>query len=254
MKSFFQGITYNIKGFKMGLTTLQLLLLGLIRFVVIVVITVAAAVLIVSNYQEILSLMWQRPESAFIVWLWYLVSWLMALLLTGISALVGYLLAQILFSVLIMDKMSQITERLNTGSLHNPADMPWYSYFIYLIRQEIPRAILPIVTSLLILILGWFTPMGPVLTIISPLAAGLFLAWDNTDLVPARRLVPFRQRWQFLRRHLLFHMGFGILFLIPVLNILLLSFAPVGATLYYTDHIDGKAATDAAAYGYGPPL
>lgn len=247
MKSFFQGITYNIKGFKMGLTTLQLLLLGLTRFVVIVVITVAAAVLIVSNYQEILSLMWQRPESAIIVWLWYLVSWLMALLLTGISALVGYLLAQILFSVLIMDKMSQITERLNTGSLHNPADMPWYSYFIYLIRQEIPRAILPIVISLLILILGWFTPMGPVLTIIAPIAAGLFLAWDNTDLVPARRLVPFRQRWQFLRRHLLFHMGFGILFLIPVLNILLLSFAPVGATLYYTDHIAGKAATDAAA-------
>ena len=245
MKSFFQGVSYNIKGLKMGLTTMRLLLLGLIRFVVIVVITVAAAVLIVGNYQEILSLMWQRPESPFIVWLWYLVSWLMALLLTGVSALVGYLLAQILFSVIIMDKMSQITERLHTGSLHSPAEMPWFAYFIYLIRQEIPRAILPIVISLLILILGWFTPLGPVLTIISPLAAGLFLAWDNTDLVPARRLVPFGQRWQFLRRHLLFHMGFGILFLIPVANIFLLSFAPVGATLYYTDHIDVKPTIEA---------
>ena len=139
MKSFFQGISYNIKGLKMGLTTMRLLLLGLIRFVVIVVITVAAAVLIVANYQEILSLMWQRPESPFIVWLWYLVSWLMALLLTGVSALVGYLLAQILFSVIIMDKMSQITERLNTGSLHSPVEMPWFAYFIYLIRQEIPE-------------------------------------------------------------------------------------------------------------------
>jgi CysZ protein len=45
-------------------------------------------------------------------------------------------------------------------------------------------------------------------------------------------LVPFRARFQSLGDSLLFHLGFGLLFLIPVLNILFLSFAPVGATLY----------------------
>jgi CysZ protein len=32
-----------------------------------------------------------------------------------------------------------------------------------------------------------------------------------------------------------FHLGFGLPFLVPILNILFLSFAPVGATLYYLE-------------------
>jgi CysZ protein len=247
MKSFFHGMSYNLRGFRLGLTTCKLLMLGLLRFALILVITIAAAVLIVSNYQEILSLMWRRPESVFIVWLWHLVSWLLAMLLTGISALIGYLVAQILFSAVIMDKMSQITERLHCGALASPVNMPVLPYFWYLIRQEIPRAVLPLAVSLAILVLGWFTPLGPVLTIISPLAAGIFLAWDNTDLVPARRFEPFRQRWRFLRHNIAFHLGFGLLFMIPVLNIVLLSFAPVGATLYYIDHIDRATSTSSAS-------
>ena len=68
-----------------------------------------------------------------------------------------------------------------------------------------------------------------------PALAAVFLSWDNTDLIPARRLDPFGKRFKFLLKNLPFHLGFGLLFLIPVLNILFLSFAPVGATLYYID-------------------
>jgi len=56
--------------------------------------------------------------------------------------------------------------------------------------------------------------------------------------VPARRLEPFRSRLRFLRENLKFHVGFGLGFLIPGLNILLLSFAPVGATIFYVEQID----------------
>jgi CysZ protein len=49
---------------------------------------------------------------------------------------------------------------------------------------------------------------------------------------------PFRERFKFLLRYLLFHLGFGLWFLIPVLNILFLSFAPVGATLFYLEQVD----------------
>jgi CysZ protein len=41
-----------------------------------------------------------------------------------------------------------------------------------------------------------------------------------------------------LRGQLSFHLGFGLCFLIPALNMLFLSFAPVGATLYYLEHLD----------------
>lgn len=238
MKAFLLGIAYNFKGMQLGLSTPRLLLLGLLRALILVAITVAAATLILMKYQQILTLMWQRPESMWIAWLWYLASWLLALVLITLSAVAGFLLAQILFSVIIMDLMSQVTERLATGSIREHPRMPWYSYFLHLLRQEIPRATLPVIISLGLLVLSWFTPLGPVLTILSPLAAGLFLAWDNTDLIPARRLTPFRERLAFLRRNFGFHLGFGLLFLVPGLNILLLSFAPVGATLFYVERID----------------
>jgi CysZ protein len=32
-----------------------------------------------------------------------------------------------------------------------------------------------------------------------------------------------------------FHLGFGLPFLVPILNIVFLAFAPVGATLYYLE-------------------
>ncbi len=244
MTAIFQGIAYNFKGLRLGLGNGRLLMLGLLRFALLVIITVAAAAIILENYQEILTLMWNRPESPWIVWLWYLVSWLLALVLLAISAVVGFLIAQVLFSVVIMDYMSQITERLATGTVQHGASMAWYRYFYHLLRQEIPRGLLPVVISLVLLVVGWFTPLGPVLTVISPLAAVLFLAWDNTDLVPARRMAPFSERTAFLRRHMGFHLGFGLPFLIPVLNLVLLSFAPVGATLFYTEKIDGGKRPD----------
>jgi uncharacterized protein involved in cysteine biosynthesis len=44
--------------------------------------------------------------------------------------------------------------------------------------------------------------------------------------------------WTLLIHNIPFHLGFGILFLIPFLNMVFLSFAPVGATLYYLDNQD----------------
>ena len=88
---------------------------------------------------------------------------------------------------------------------------------------------------IVLMLMGWFTPLGPVFAMLSTLAAVTFLAWDNTDLVPARRYEPFGRRFRFLLRNLPFHLGFGLFFIIPVFNILSLSFAPVGGTLYYVE-------------------
>jgi CysZ protein len=238
MNGFFHGIRYNFRGLKFGLKTPSLLALGVTRLVIILLLTAVAIALVIARYQQITEAMWTRPESSWLIWLWYVLSWLVVLLLSGISAVVAFLVAQILFSVLIMDYMSRIVERRTVGDEVAPPAMPWFSYFFYLLKQEIPRAILPICSSLLLMVLGWLTPLAPVLTLLSPLLAGVFLAWDNTDLVPARRLVAFGERFTFLRRNFGFHLGFGLCFLIPIFNILLLSFAPVGGTLYYLEHLD----------------
>ena len=231
----FSGIKYNLRGLGMGLKTPKLLMLGLIRLFTVILITIFAAGLILVYHQAILSFMWSKPESQWVTWLWYLLSWLLSAVLVGMSAVISFLVSQILFSVLIMDMMSRITEKKMTGNIQEPRKIPWWQQFLFLVKQEIPRATIPVLLSLLLIITGWLTPLGPIITILSSVVAVIFLAWDNTDLTPARQLVPFKERFRSLRRSLLFHLGFGILFLIPVLNILFLSFAPVGATLYQID-------------------
>ena len=231
----FKGIVYNLRGVKLSFKTPRLLILGLTRLVVVVAITILCAGLILLYHQQIFNLIWSKPESQLILWVWHLVSWLLSFLLVGVSAILSYLMAQILFSVVIMDTMSRITERLVSGQEKELSKMPIVRQFFYLIRQEIPRATIPVLLTLLLMILGWLTPLGPVVAIISSAIAAVFLSWDNTDLVPARRLDPFRNRFKFLLKNLPFHLGFGLLFLIPVVNILFLAFAPVGATLYYVE-------------------
>ena len=230
-----KGIKYNLRGLGMGFKTPQLLLLGLIRFVIVILITIFAAGLILVYHQEILGFMWTKPENLWVTWLWYLLSWLLSAILVGLSAVISFLVSQILFSVFIMDLMSRITEKKVTGNIQESRNISWWRQFLFLVKQEIPRTTVPVLLSLVLLIIGWLTPLGPIITILSSAIAVIFLAWDNTDLTPARQLVPFRERFRSLMGSLLFHLGFGVLFLIPVLNILFLAFAPVGATLYQLD-------------------
>jgi CysZ protein len=234
--SFLKGINYNLRGLGLAFKTPKLLVLGLLRFAVVIIVTIVSASLILVYHQEILTLIWSQPESHWILWLWYLLSWLLSLVLVGVAVILSYLAAQILFAVFVMDLMSRITEKMMTGAIHETGTIPGWQQFFFLIKQEIPRATVPVLLTLLITVIGWLTPFGPIVTILATAVAVIFIAWDNTDLVPARRREPFRQRFRMLLRTLSFHLGFGILFLIPLLNILFLSFAPVGATLYYLDH------------------
>jgi len=233
--SIFDGIIYNVRGFWLGIKTPKLLLLGLIRLIAVIIITIISASLILVYHQEILNLIWIKPESRWLLWLWHIFSWVLSFLLVGVSTVLSYLVSQVLFCVIIMDAMSRITELLVSGQEKEPQKKPFLGRLFFLVKQEIPRTIVPVLLSLFIMALGWLTPLGPVLAIFSTIIAVIFLAWDNTDLIPARHMYPFKIRFGFLKNSIMFHIGFGLLFLIPGLNIIFLSFAPVGATLYYID-------------------
>ena len=227
-----RGFKFNLAGLRLGLTAPKLLMMGLVRLGAMMAATVIGAALALAYHDALMTALWQRPESLWWVWLWYLASWLLAVILIGISAIVGYLVSQVLFSVLIMDLMSRHTEQLTTGREVPPPPMGKFKWLAFLVAQEVPRAILPILVGLALMVAGWLTPLGPVLAVVSSLAAAVFMAWDSTDLVPARRLEPFRRRLGRLAANLGFHLGFGIWFLVPILNLVFLSFAPVGGTLF----------------------
>lgn len=232
---FVKGLMYNLKGLGLGIRTPRLLALGLVRFVAVLILAVVCAGLIFAYHAQILDLVWKRPENIWVLWLWHLVSWLVSLILVAISAVLSYLLSQIVFAVVIMDAMSRITERIVTGQPSVPAEASFPMQLAFLVRQEVPRSVLPLLLTLAVMVVGWFTPLGPLTTLLSGAVAAVFLAWDNTDLIPARQLLPFGRRFRFLLRTLPFHLGFGLFFLVPLVNLLFLSFAPVGATLYYLE-------------------
>ena len=230
-----KGIKYNLKGLKLGLKTPKLLFLGLLRFLAVIILAIGLGSIILIYQQDIISAVWSKPESVWITWLWYLVSWLISTVLIIISSVLSYIIAQLVFAVVVMDMMSRITESIITGSVSEDSGLPFFSQLVFLIKQEIPRAIIPVIILVILSLIGFLTPLGPVITILSSLIAAIFLAWDNTDLVPARRFIGFKKRFGMLTKNLTFHLGFGLLFLVPVLNILVLSFAPVGATMFYLD-------------------
>ncbi|MFZ5572670.1 MAG: EI24 domain-containing protein [Thermodesulfobacteriota bacterium] len=234
------GIAYNWRGLLLGLRTPKLLVLGFVRLAAVLGLTILAASLILAYHEQLMGMIWSRPQSAYILWLWVILSWLLSLLLISLSAVGAYLAAQILFSVLIMDMMARITERMVTGTVGNSEGLPLTAQFFFLIRQEVPRTVIPLVFTMFLMLLGWLTPLGPVIAVVTAMVTIVFLAWDNTDVIPARRCEPFGQRFRFLLGHLGFHLGFGLWFLVPLVNILFLSFAPVGAALY---HIEKKPVT-----------
>ena len=240
MMSIIKGLQCNLAGLRLALGTPKLLVMGLVRLAAVLVATIAGAILALAYHEPLLAVIWQRPESVWVVWLWFLASWLLALLMVATAALVGYVVAQVLFAVVVMDLMSRHTERIVSGREVPPPAMPALRWFAFLVVQEVPRAVLPLMFSAFLLVGGWLTPLGPVLTILSAAAAAVFMAWDNTDLVPARRLEPFRVRFARLKASLGFHLGFGLWFLIPVLNLVFLAFAPVGGTLYAVALLDGQ--------------
>ena len=230
-----EGVRYNLQGLKIGLKTPKLLMLGLLRFIVVILAAIGLGTIILFYQNDIISEIWVKPESLWIIWLWYMVSWLITIILLIMSTLMSYLISQIIFAVVIMDKMSRITEGIKKGHITEQNNISYFRQLIFLVKQEIPRAIIPVMILIIFSIIGWLTPIGPVLTVITSILAAAFLTWDNTDLVPARRFVVFRKRFGFFTRNFSFHAGFGLLFLIPFFNILSLSFAPIGATLYYLD-------------------
>ncbi len=232
---FLNGLLFNLRGLKLGLTTAKLLFWGLVRFALLLLIMAVLTGLILAYQQDLMSLLWTRPENRWLLWLWHLVSWLASLFLIGLSAIVSFLISQVFFSALVMDHMARLTELRVAGRITEPDKLSLWKTFTTILLQEIPRSLVPLILSLMILVFGWITPLGPILTVLSSGLAILFLSWDSTDIIPARNLVPFKKRFGFLLKTIPFHLGFGLPFLVPILNILFLSFAPVGATLYYLE-------------------
>ena len=142
---FVKGISYHLRGLLLAIKTPRLLMLGLIRLILVVLLTVLAAGFILYHHQEILKLIWVKPASTWLVWLWHVVSWLLAALLTGVAVILAYLASQLLFAVQRHD--SRTAQRRRQQQDCHQAGYQWRGY-VWVVHALLPSLHLPVKSSL----------------------------------------------------------------------------------------------------------
>jgi CysZ protein len=100
-------------------------------------------------------------------------------------------------------------------------------------KQETPRAIIPLFLSTTLIVLGWLLPFGPIWVLFSSIFSCAFMAWDYTDLVPARRMMSFKERSRMFKKTFFTHVAFGLPLIIPILNVILFSIGPISGTILF---------------------
>ena len=60
------GLKYNLRGLRLGLKTPRLLLLGVVRFILVVLVMILFTSLILAHHRTLMDLFWTQPDS---IWL-----------------------------------------------------------------------------------------------------------------------------------------------------------------------------------------
>jgi CysZ protein len=160
----------------------------------------------------------------------------LALLLTSTAVLVVSftVIAQIIGQPFYERISDRIEHRL--GAPPPGADAPWWRTFP---RASLESALLLAMTlacTAPLLVLGLFPVLGQtVIPVLQALVAGFFLAVELLAIPLERRGLHLAGRLRFVWRHRAQTLGFGItaflLFLVPLMNVLAMPGAVVGATL-----------------------
>lgn len=227
------GLKCHWEALKIMKAKKSLIFWGLLRFLIILFLFIVLSFIALSYNHLLLEYIWTKPSSLMMLILWKIALVLLTILLLFVAGGLSYLISQILFGVVIADHMSYITEHILSGKEPKGTPPFSFSYLLFLIKQEIPRGTLPLLVSSSFIILGWLLPLGFIWVMVSSLVSCAFLAWDYTDLVPARMLKPFKERFTLFKRTFWGHVIFGLPFMIPFINVLFFSIGPVSGTVFY---------------------
>jgi CysZ protein len=171
------------------------------------------------------------------------IGWLVLIVLTGVSGVVLFLVAQPLVSALFSDRLSERIERQVRGSA--PTEK-----FLASAGRAVAHGLLKLVLYGLAMIAAfalsiWTAGIG---AIVGLALAGLFIAYDGFDYPLSRRGASFGRKWAYLALNPGQTIGFGagatLLYLIPLALFVAPPFVAAGATLAY---IEAEAASQKSA-------
>jgi CysZ protein len=163
-------------------------------------------------------------------------------LLTGLSGVVLFLVAQPLLSAIFSDRLSEKVERQIKGDA--PTE-PFLASAGRAIAHGLLKLVLYAAAMLAAFVLSvWTAGFGA----IAGLAlAGLFIAYDGFDYPLSRRGASFGKKWAYLLKHPAQTIGFGagatLLYLVPFALFVAPPFVAAGATMVFMES-EGEAKVE----------
>jgi CysZ protein len=183
------------------------------------------------------------------------VGWLILVVLTIVSGVVLFLVAQPLLSAVFSDRLSERVERQIRGEAPSA---PFLASAGRAIAHGLLKLVLYALAMLAAFVLSvWTAGIGA----IAGLAlAGLFIAYDGFDYPLSRRGASFGKKWVYLLKHPAQTIGFGagatLLYLVPLALFVAPPFVAAGATMVFMES-EGEGAVrkrgDQKGEGDGQP-
>jgi len=162
------------------------------------------------------------------------VGWLILVVLTIVSGVVLFLVAQPILSAVFSDRLSERVERELRGSAPTA---PFLASTGRALAHGLLKLVLYALAMLMAFVLSlWTAGIGAIAGVA---LAGLFIAYDGFDYPLSRRGASFGRKWAYLARHPAQTIGFGmgatLLYLVPFALFVAPSFVAAGATAVFVE-------------------
>jgi len=170
------------------------------------------------------------------------VGWLILAVLTIVSGVVLFLVAQPLLSAVFSDRLSGRVERQIRGEA---PEAPFLASAGRAVAHGLLKLVLYALAMLAAFVLSvWTAGFG---AIVGLALAGLFIAYDGFDYPLSRRGASFGEKWAYLVKHPAQTIGFGagatLLYLVPLALFVAPPFVAAGATMVFMES-EGEAKVE----------
>lgn len=237
LRAFSEGWRFHLQGIRFAFRHLSFLALSILPFAVALCLYVTAFYLFTLYADDLLGMLWHLEKgesSGYVGWLYWAYIHLVKILLYVVVLVVMFYTFIVLSNILaspVYDYLVNRYERTYYADIYAAQLTAPRRGILAVMKEEVKKAALMLAIPLpllLIPVVGAFLGFA---------VAALFIAWDYVDFSLSKDHPLLKDRIKALWHHKALFLGFGGPLLIPLLGLLLLPFAILGATKLYFDRM-----------------
>lgn len=177
---------------------------------------------------DIINWFFPQPQTGwFMLGVWYVTAVFLYIIVLAITVLTFLVVTNIICSPFYDLLVTQIIHLKN-----HPTTPPNTTSVVESFKEIGRLAIEELKKALFVALIPLALLLVPVIgTVLSAVAATLFITWEYADFTISRHTIYLKQRLAIVFENKFYFLGFGTLLMIPIVNLFLFPFAILGATL-----------------------